>query len=174
MVIAPPVIASLADHLDQLPLLAALHHAQWSHVSRFTTIDQHAGKLKARISASHGRILATYILLIDEIAAGSVSLLDRDDIGGVRPDLSPWLASLYVEPRHRRRGYGSALVRHCIQQAGKCGCSTLYLYTDTHSKFYERLGWQPIEYRTSRGLDVTIMALRIGTEFGGRAELLEI
>lgn len=155
------VIASLAAHLDKLDVLARLHHAEWSHVSRFTTVDQHADKLKSRISSGHDRIPATYILLIDGVAAGSVSLLDRDDIGGVRPDLSPWLASLYVEPRHRRLGYGSALVKHCIQQAAKCGCSTLYLYTDTHSKFYERLGWQPIEYLTSRGLDVTVMALRI-------------
>src|SRR5262245_33203450 len=166
MVIAPPVIASLADHLDQLPLLAALHHAQWSHVSRFTTIDQHAEKLKSRISAGHGGIPATYILLIDEVAAGSVSMLDHDDIGGVGPDLFAWLASLYVEPRHRRLGYGSALVKHCIQQAGKCGCSTLYLYTDTHSKFYERLGWQPIEYLTTRGLNVTLMALQIASQVG--------
>ena len=155
------VIASLADHLDQLQALAALHHAQWSHVSRFTTIDQHAEKLKSRISAGHDRIPATYILLIDGVAAGSVSLLDHDDIGDVRPDLSPWLSSLCVEPRHRRLGYGSGLVKHCIQRAVQSGCSTLYLYTDTHSKFYERFGWQPIEYCTSRGLDVTVMALQI-------------
>jgi predicted N-acetyltransferase YhbS len=155
------VIASLADHLDQLVVLARFHHDEWSHVSRFTTIDQHADKLRSRVSPGRHDISSTYILLIDGVVAGSVSLLSHDDIGDVRPDLSPWLASLYVEPGRRRLGYGSALVKHCIEQAGHCGCSTLYLYTDTHAKYYERFGWRPIEYRASRGLDVTVMALPV-------------
>jgi len=158
------VIASLADHLDQLVVLARFHHAEWSHVSRFRTVDQHADKLRSRISFGPDRIPSTYILLIDGAVAGSVSLLEHDDIGDVRPDLSPWLASLYVEPAHRRLGYGSSLVRNCIEQARRCGCSTLYLYTDTHSRFYERFGWRPIEYRASRGLDVTVMALPVGVD----------
>ncbi len=152
-------IASLADHLDQLQLLARLHHTEWSHVSRFKTVDEHVNKLKSRIG--HGPIPATYILLIDRTVAGSVSLLDHDDIDNVRPDLSPWLASLYVEPRHRRRGYGTALVEYCIRRAGDFGCATLYLYTDTHSQFYVRFGWRPIENRTSRGLEVTVMELQL-------------
>ncbi len=32
-------IASLSNHLDQLPILAKLHHAEWSAVSRFNTVD---------------------------------------------------------------------------------------------------------------------------------------
>jgi predicted N-acetyltransferase YhbS len=155
------VIGSLADHIDQLPELARLHHAQWSHVSRFTTVDQHADKLRSRISQGRDGIPATYVLLIDGAVTGSVSLIDCDDIGDVRPDLSPWLASLYVEPSRRRLGNGSALVKHCIEQAKQLGCSTLYLYTDTHSKFYERFGWRAIERRVSRGLDVSVMALKL-------------
>lgn len=152
-------IASLADHLDQLPALAQLHHVEWSHVSRFRTVDEHIEKLRSRIGQNP--LPATYVLLIDGTVAGSVSLLDHDDIDNVRPDLSPWLASLYVEPRHRGRGYGSALVKHCILQAGHCGCSKLYLYTDTHAHFYTRFGWQPIENRISRGLDITVMELQV-------------
>src|SRR5215813_14480575 len=97
-------IASLIDHIEQLPRLARLHHDEWIQVSRFTTVDEHIRKLESRISQS--AIPATYILLIDGVVAGSVSLLDHDDIDNVRPDLFPWLASLYVEPRHRRQGYG--------------------------------------------------------------------
>ena len=152
-------IASLIQHVDQLPRLAKLHHDAWSQVSRFTTVDDHIRKLETRIS--HRPIPATYILLIDSVVEGSVSLIDQDDIDNVRPDLSPWLASLYVEPRHRRQGHGSALVRHCILQAAKALCPRLYLYTDTHSQFYVRFGWQPIETRVSRGLDITIMELKI-------------
>src|SRR5436305_15294288 len=109
-------IASLIDHIEQLPRLAKLHHDEWSQVSRFTTVDEHIRKLESRISKD--AIPATNILLIDGAVAGSVSLLDQDDIDNVRPDLSPWLASLYVEPRHRRHGYRSALVRHGILEVG--------------------------------------------------------
>ena len=150
-------IASLADHLGQLPALARLHHAEWSRVSRFKTVDEHVNKLQARIGRSP--IPATYVLLLNQRVAGSVSLLGHDDIDNVRPNLSPWLASLYVEPRHRGRGYGSALVQYCIQRARHFGYPTLYLYTDTHSQYYARFGWRPIEHRTSRGLEVTVMEL---------------
>jgi GNAT superfamily N-acetyltransferase len=152
-------IASLIDHVDQLPRLAKLHHDEWSQVSRFRTFEEHLRKLETRMS--HRPIPATYILFIDSVVAGSVSLIDHDDLDNVRPDLSPWLASLYVEPGHRRQGYGSALVRYCLLQAGKALCPRLYLYTDTHSQFYVRFGWQPIETRISRGVDITIMELKI-------------
>ena len=152
-------IASLADHLGQLPALARLHHAEWSRVSRFKTVDEHANKLKSRIGQSP--IPATYVLLLNQTVAGSVSLLSHDDIDNVRPDLSPWLASLYVEPGHRGRGFGSALVKYCIRRAGHFGYTALYLYTDTHSQYYTRFGWRPIDNRTSRGLDVTVMELQL-------------
>jgi hypothetical protein len=47
-------------------------------VSPFKTLDRHAEKLRSRIGPNS--IPATYILLIDNAVAGSVSLLDYDDI----------------------------------------------------------------------------------------------
>lgn len=152
-------ILSLVDHVDRLPSLAQLHHDEWSHVSPFKTIDQHAQKLRSRIGPNS--VPATYILLVDEVVAGSVSLLKHDDIANLRADLSPWLASLLVEPRHRGQGYGRALVDHCVGRARALAFPTLYLYTDTHSKFYERLGWQLIEERISRGVQVAVMELQL-------------
>lgn len=152
-------IQSLIDHLDQIPTLAHLHHEQWSHVSPFKTPNQHATKLRSRIGGQP--VPATYLLLIDSAVAGSVSLLDHDDIANVRPDLSPWLASLLVQSKHRGRGYGRALVEHCVAQARTLGFTVLYLYTDTHRQFYTRLGWQAIEERVSRGMDVTVMKLAL-------------
>jgi N-acetylglutamate synthase-like GNAT family acetyltransferase len=150
-------IVSLVDHVDCIPALAQLHHEEWSHVSPFKGLDQHAAKLRSRIGLNP--VPATYILLIEHTVAGSVSLLPYDDIANLRPDLSPWLASLLVVPRHRGRGYGRALVGHCVGCARALGFRTLYLYTDTHTDYYARLGWHPIEERTSRGLEVTVMEL---------------
>jgi GNAT superfamily N-acetyltransferase len=62
-----------------------------------------------------------------------------------RCDLTPWLAGLYVHPRHRRRGFGSALVRFCEREARRLEHPFLYLYTRHAEAFYERLGWLTID-----------------------------
>lgn len=152
-------ILSLVDHVDRVLSLAQLHHDEWSHVSPFKTVAQHATKLRSRIGTNS--VPATYILIIDDAVAGSVSLLDHDDIANVRPDLSPWLASLLVEPRRRGHGYGRALVDHCADRARALAFPSLYLYTGTHAKFYERLGWQVIQQCIARGVQVTVMGLQL-------------
>ena len=125
-------------------------------MSPFKTVAQHEKKLRSRIGDHPPP--ETYVLLIRGEVAGSVSLLNYDDIAQVRPDLSPWLASLFVVPKHRGRGYGRRLAAHCVDQAQSLGFSTLYLYTHTHPEFYAALGWRVIEERTVRGAEVTVMS----------------
>jgi predicted N-acetyltransferase YhbS len=148
-------IVSLIDELDLLPPLAQLHHDEWSHVSPFKTVSQHLTKLRSRIGRDP--IPATFAVVVDREVVGSVSLLKRDDIGDVRPDLTPWLASLMVAPGHRSRGLGRALVQHCIDDARLLGYPALFLYTDSAAAYYSRLGWLTMEQRLSRGADVTVM-----------------
>src|SRR5262245_27097406 len=136
-------IVSLVKHLDLLPSLARLHNNEWGHVSPFKTFEQHMMKLQSRIG--RGRVPATFVAIVNSAVAGSVSLLKRDDIGDVRPDLTPWLASLVVAPEHRSRGFGRALVQHCIDQGSALGASALYLYTDSHASYYSGLGWIAME-----------------------------
>ena len=50
-------------------------------------------------------------------------------------DVSPWLAGLFVDPEHRRKGAGSALVRAIEDQARQRGFSRLYLYTTEAVEF---------------------------------------
>jgi len=151
-------IVSLRQDRDRLSALASLHQAEWGKISPFKTVAQHEEKLRFRISGPPPS--ETYVLLIKDELAGSVSLLQHDDIAGVRPDLSPWLASLLVVPKHRGRGYGRQLVAHCVEHAWQLGFSTLYLYTHTHPEFYIGLGWRVIEHRGVRGGNVTIMEHR--------------
>jgi GNAT superfamily N-acetyltransferase len=139
--------------------LAKFHHEEWSHVSPFSTPVEHEKKLLSRIGPHPPP--ATYLLLLDDQLVGSVSLLKHDDIANVRPDLSPWLASLFVVPKNRGRGYGRKLLIYCIDQARALGFPSLYLYTHTHTDFYVRLGWRAIEERTSRCANVTVMQMTL-------------
>jgi N-acetylglutamate synthase-like GNAT family acetyltransferase len=63
-----------------------------------------------------------------------------------RPQLTPWVAAVWVEPQARARGIGAALVDRATQDCFALGVSRLYLCArPQRSNFYERLGWTPIE-----------------------------
>jgi N-acetylglutamate synthase-like GNAT family acetyltransferase len=63
-----------------------------------------------------------------------------------RPQLTPWIAAVWVEPQARQRGVGSALVNRATQDCSALGFSRVYLCArPQRSALYERLGWIPIE-----------------------------
>lgn len=78
-----------------------------------------------------------------------------------RPELTPWLASVFVAPEFRNRGVGSRLVMHVMQQAKDAGVDTLYLFTPDRVSFYEKLGWRTFNEEFYRGHLVTIMSIRL-------------
>lgn len=75
-----------------------------------------------------------------------------------RPDLSPWLAALYVAPEFRKRGIGAALVRAIEAHARKVGTVTLHLYTSEAEGFYARLGWRMAGRFVQAGETFALMA----------------
>jgi N-acetylglutamate synthase-like GNAT family acetyltransferase len=63
-----------------------------------------------------------------------------------RPQLTPWIAAVWVEPQARQRGIGRALVNHATQDCFVLGFRRVYLCArPQRSAFYEGLGWTPIE-----------------------------
>jgi len=75
-----------------------------------------------------------------------------------RPDLSPWLAGVFVAPEHRRLGIGAALVRRIMEEARRLHVPKLYLYTVESTVFYAGLGWSFLEKARYRQKDVSIMS----------------
>jgi N-acetylglutamate synthase-like GNAT family acetyltransferase len=63
-----------------------------------------------------------------------------------RPQFTPWVAAVWVEPPARRRGIGAALVGRAAQGCFALGFARAYLCARPHrSGFYESLGWTAIE-----------------------------
>src|SRR6266852_104498 len=63
-----------------------------------------------------------------------------------RPQLTPWVAAVWVEPKARRRGVGAALVDRATRACFALGVRRAYLCArPLRSGYYERLGWTPIE-----------------------------
>ena len=80
-----------------------------------------------------------------------------------RPELSPWLAGVFVPPELRGRGIGAALVERVVHEAGALGVPRLFLYIPGPGTLYRRLGWSVVERTLYRPLwgdqEVTIMEL---------------
>ena len=63
-----------------------------------------------------------------------------------RPQLTPWIAAVWVEPHARSRGVGGALVGRAARDCFALGIARAYLCArPALTSFYERLGWIAIE-----------------------------
>ena len=63
-----------------------------------------------------------------------------------RPQLTPWVAAVWVEAQVRRRGIGAALVDRATLDCFALGVSRAYLCArPQRAGYYEKLGWIPIE-----------------------------
>lgn len=145
-------VAYLADHREFIPQLAPLLHAEWGYLHPGATLADRVALLDescrrdelpiALVAHVAGELLGT--------AALSPGLRER-------PDLTPWLAGVYVLAAHRGRGIGSVLVRAIEAEAWRLGFARLYLVTAGKEPFYEALGWRAVEQQFEHGEHVTVM-----------------
>jgi GNAT superfamily N-acetyltransferase len=144
----------LAEHRDLVPLIARWH---WRHHGGAGRLDFW---IQAHDEEAQGRDVPTaWVAFLSGQPVGCVSLI-RCNMD-TYPDLTPWLAALFVIPEMRGGGVGTALTRHCEQSAAALGYATLYLYTETAAAFYGRLGWQVRSVEEYEGEQVVVMKKRI-------------
>jgi GNAT superfamily N-acetyltransferase len=99
------------------------------------------------------------IALVAHVGAkflGTASVIASDLEG--RPQLTPWVAAVWVEPQYRGRGVGGALVGRAARECFALGVARAYLCArPALTGFYERLGWMPIERGVGeRGLTIFV------------------
>jgi predicted N-acetyltransferase YhbS len=95
-------------------------------------------------AAASRTVPSILVAAADGALLGSASLLGADL--PPRPELTPWLAQLFVTQARRRDGVGAALVRAVLQRARECRSPHVYLYTSgTLPQYYQRLGWRDVE-----------------------------
>jgi len=146
-------IVNLTSLPEHLPTLAAWHQAEWAELNPGQSLQQRIGKMQVYL---HGdAVPVTYLYLHDGELAGSAALIACDM--DTRPELTPWLASVFVAPPFRNQGIGSQLVRHVMQQAKGAGFERLYLFTPDRADFYRRLEWRVLQQELYRGHEVSVM-----------------
>jgi GNAT superfamily N-acetyltransferase len=145
-------ILNLRDKPELLETLARWHQGEWSQLNPGETLEQRIIRMQPFLN---GKLIPNTYVAFDDVLYGSAAIVESDMDS--RPDLSPWLASVFVIPDYRNQGIGSALVRHVMQQAQQDNIEKLYLYTADRKAFYYKLGWRRIDEENYHGHEVSIM-----------------
>jgi len=146
-------IDPLLDHLEHIPEVACWIWKEWQQLIPHEDASSFNNAFRKRLRPSG--VGTTVAAFWDGNLAGAASLLAEDL--PTRPDLTPWLAEVYVPPRFRHRGVGRRLVFRIMEEAAAIPVSRLYLYTPDRETFYTHLGWTLLERVPYAGRSQSVM-----------------
>jgi GNAT superfamily N-acetyltransferase len=112
-------ILNLKTEPHHIPVLADWHHNEWSSLSPGQTVDQRIESMSSYLSDD--LIPSTFVARGTHLM-GSAAIIESDM--DTRPELTPWLASVYVSPEFRNQGIGSRLVEHVMEEARNAGVAS--------------------------------------------------
>ncbi|MBT8339403.1 MAG: GNAT family N-acetyltransferase [Desulfatitalea sp.] len=139
-------------------MLAKWHYRQWGDLTGASNEDNYRDLLlKHTFSQS---LPITLLSLNNGILLGSVNVVKLDL--EIRPELTPWIAQLYVSEEQRGKGIGTALVETAVDRSSELGFDTLYLYTSgTLPSYYQSIGWTTRETLHFKEKDRTVMEFKV-------------
>jgi GNAT superfamily N-acetyltransferase len=138
-------LALTVSPLKELPELAVLL-ARWY---KDDSPDYFSGQSEEDIATeffslpANGELPLVLVAMNHGTPCGTISL--RETSITSRPELSPWLAGLYVIPGLRGRGIGRSLVEAGEAAAGGMGIPVLYTGTSTVHAMLLTRRWLPLE-----------------------------
>lgn len=148
-------IIDLRSAPEHLPTLARWHHEEWGYLNPGETLADRIDKMRAYLGEA--TIPTLLIAVENDKVLGSAALIAADMDN--KPELSPWLANVFVRNDQRGRGLGSALVKAIMALAASSQWPHLYLFTPDQEVFYSKLGWKPLSKEVYRDTPITIMQL---------------
>lgn len=152
-------ILPLAYRKKFIAELAKLHHAEWRHLNPSLTLDGRAEAI-AQAAQEEG-VPSIFVAVLGSQLVGSAALVESDM--DTKRELSPWLASVYVKKRFRHQGVATTLIARCEDEARRSNVGVWYLYTESASRLYEKLGWRHLERCEYKGVMVDIMYKQIAS-----------
>lgn len=152
----PVKILNLKDAPEYCDALAQWHYTEWAPLYPEENLEVFRADMQSCLG--DGIVPSTYIA-IERTLVGSVSIIARDL--ATRPELTPWLANVFVAPAHRGQGIAAALIKHAMTAARAAGLRTLYLFTPGTESFYRKLGWSLLSREQYQGHEVAVMEARL-------------
>lgn len=145
-------------NLKELPScidkVAFWHFSEWGALYPNSELKDFKADMEASLLAS--KVPQTWVLIEDQKVWGTVSILEKDLPH--YPELSPWLANVYIEPSRRRLGYGQRLVKVAMEFSVQQNLNQLFLYTPDQVSFYEKLGWKTFKEDVYQGKIIFLMS----------------
>lgn len=151
-------IIDLKQQPQHILAIAVWHFREWAHLNPGRNEAWLQEDMQCYLTDAF--IPSMFIAVGDSGAVQGTSSIIAHDLAA-RPDLTPWLANVYVDASQRGKGLGKRLVLHAMQQAKQAGMSTLYLFTPDQQAFYARLGWQYLCTEYLHGHAETVMQIRL-------------
>ena len=125
------IIRTIKDCPSLIEQAANWFSSKWS-VPR----QAYAESMEASLHAD--AVPAWYVVMDGSRIIGGLGVIENDFHN--RPDLTPNVCAVYVEPAYRCQGIAGAMLERVCSDFSARGIDTLYLLTD-HTSFYERYGW---------------------------------
>ncbi len=80
-----------------------------------------------------------------------------------RPELTPWLAAMYVRPEARGHGYALNLIRAVETAARAARFERIWLYTFVTEEIYLKAGWKSVGRIEQKGEPAVLMKRDLGS-----------
>ena len=151
-------IIDLIETKESLEQLAHWHQAEWIHLNPGKTLEDRLEKMQEYLEGKD--VPRTFVCKDGETVMGSAAIIESDM--ETHPELTPWMASVYVYEDFRKRGIGSELVKKIMDYAKSIGVQTLYLYTEHQEAMYSKLGWERMSEEEYLGQRVKVMKAELG------------
>lgn len=149
----------LKNHPSTIPTLANIWHEV---LGKIWVPDISVERVIARFAdhLNDQDLPITFIALDGDLPVGMCSLREND---GIRPDITPWLGSLVVDPKYQKQGIGRMLIDMTLLKAKERGFKKLYLFAfdPTIPEYYKRLGWSQICMAEFKSHPVTVMEVAL-------------
>ena len=146
-------LSNLAQDPTYIDQISVWFFEEWGDGIEGRTVEQFSEVLNERMNID--KLPVAFVALASGDLIGTVSLI-CNEISSL-PQYEHWLASLFVAPEHRRQGWGAKIVRAAVQIAPEYGIDKLFLYTHSHTDFYQQLGWEYVETVLYRKRDARIL-----------------
>jgi GNAT superfamily N-acetyltransferase len=115
--------------------------AFWRH--KGTPLEQLRRGVEANLHAGNG-VPFCLVAEIEGKLCGTASIIENDE--EARPELTPWLAALWVDEAARGQGIAAALLNDAARRCAVLGIERLYLVSRPALRdFYTSRGWREVE-----------------------------
>jgi GNAT superfamily N-acetyltransferase len=154
-------IAYLKDKLEFIPKLAEGIITQWSSMYKKQGKELNDIEKTLIDRAVDDKIPLTMVGFDGDTVIGSVTI-KADDFSS-RPDLTPWIAGVFVFEEFRLKGYGRELIQFAEGVAKeKFDYDKIYLYTGSAENLYLKVGYSVVDrVQRETGSELVIMEKEI-------------